>query len=178
MKTIFAASVLAFLIWSPVFAADPKVDHGNPETVARVFYSELRRLGVSGLPREEDWAVLKPFCSKTLAAALDLAVKEQVEFMRNNPDEKPPWIEGDLFSSLFEGPKQFVVGAAVIKGETAEVPVECSHTEGGETVKWSDTLLLAREGGKWLVDDVSYGGTWDFANSGTLKEALDPEEDE
>lgn len=178
MKTIFAVSLLSFLIWAPASSADLDVDHGNPEAVARVFYSELRRLGVSGLPGEEAWAHLKPFCSEALAAALDLAVKEQVEFMRKNPDEKPPWIEGDLFSSLFEGPKQFVAGAAVIKGETAEVPVECSFTEGGETVKWSDTLLLVKESGKWLIDDVSYGGTWDFANSGTLKDALDPEDDE
>jgi hypothetical protein len=178
VKTLSLASFFLVAIVLPAFSVDPKVDHGNPETVARVFYSELRRLGVSGLPGEEDWAHLKPFCSETLGAALDLAVKEQIEFMRKNPDEKPPWIEGDLFSSLFEGPKQFVVGGAVIKGETAEVPVECTHTEGGETVKWSDTLLLVKEGGKWLIDDVSYGGTWDFANSGTLKEALDPEEDE
>jgi len=178
VKTFFASSLLSLLFWAPALSADPAVDHGNPETVARVFYSELRRLGVSGLPGEEDWAHLKPFCSETLGAALDLAVKEQIEFMRKNPDEKPPWIEGDLFSSLFEGPKQFVVGAAVIKGETADVTVECSHTEGGETVKWIDTLILVKEGGKWLVDDVSYGGTWDFANSGTLKDALDPEDEE
>jgi hypothetical protein len=178
VKIVFAAAFLSFLTWTPVFSAEPAVDHGNPETVARVFYSELRRLGVSGLPGEEPWALLKPFCSETLGAALELAVKEQVEFIRKNPDEKPPWIEGDLFSSLFEGPKQFQVGPAVIHGESAEVPVECSHTEGGETVKWRDTLILVKEGGKWLIDDVSYGGTWDFANSGTLKDALGPEEEE
>jgi hypothetical protein len=42
-------------------------------------------------------------------------------------------------------------------------------------VKWRDTLLLVKKGGKWLIDDVSYGGIWDFSNSGTLKEALVPE---
>ncbi len=169
------ASVLSCLALNSLVSGEPAVDHGNPEAVARVFYAELRRLGVFGLPREADWAVLKSFCSETLGAALDRAVAEQAEFIRKNPDEKPPWIDGDLFSSLFEGPKQFQVGEAVTKGESAEVPVECSHTEGGETVKWRDTLLLVKKGGKWLIDDVSYGGIWDFSNSGTLKEALVPE---
>jgi hypothetical protein len=175
VKSLFVAAFLSCLVWSPLLSAEPAVDHGNPETVARVFYSELRRLGVLGLPGEADWAVLKSFCSETLGAALDRAVAEQAEFIRKNPGEKPPWIDGDLFSSLFEGPKQFQVGEAVTKGESAEVPVECSHTEGGETVKWRDTLLLVKKGGKWLIDDVSYGGIWDFSNSGTLKEALVPE---
>ena len=176
---MFLFSVLAvFLGVGRLSAEGPAVDHGDPTAVARVFYSELRRLGVSGLPGEQAWMKLKPFCSESLGGLLELAVKEQVEFIERHPDEKPPWIEGDLFSSLFEGPRQFSTGAAKISGETAEVVVECSHTEGGDTVKWSDVLLLVREGGKWLIDDVSYGGTWDFANSGTLKEALDPSEED
>lgn len=168
--------LLAFV--GPVYSAEPEVDFGNPETVARVFYSELRRLGVSGLPGEEVWEKLKPFCSESLATALERAVKEQADFIRRNPDEKPPWIEGDLFSSLFEGPRQFQVGMPKVAGGNAEVPVDCSHTEGGDTVKWTDTLLLTEVEGRWLIDDVRYGGEWDFANSGTLKEALEPEEEE
>jgi len=170
LAAVFSSLALSFLAF-----AEPPVDHGNPESVARAFYSELRRLGVLGLPGEGQWAILEPFCSGTLGGALERAVGEQEAFIRRHPDEKPPWIEGDLFSSLFEGPRQFQIGLVEIRGETAEVAVDCTHTEGGETVTWRDTLILVKEEGKWLIDDVSYGGTWDFANSGTLKEALVPE---
>lgn len=168
--SIFAAPFLR--------ALDPAESTKDPETAARVFYTELRRLGVSGLPDESAWAALKGFCSESLRTALDVAVKEQAEFMRKFPDEKPPWIEGDLFSSLFEGPRQYQVGKPRIQGEMAEVPVECAYTEGGETTKWTDMLILSKSGDSWLIDDVSYGGDWDFANSGTLKDALAPEEEE
>ena len=178
MKTFLFSLLALVLAGARLSAESPVVDHGDPSAVARIFYSELRRLGVSGLPGDSAWTKLKPFCSESLGALLDLAVKEQVEFIERHPDEKPPWIEGDLFSSLFEGPRQFSTGVAKVDGETAEVRVECSHTEGGDTVKWSDFLILVREGGKWLIDDVRYGGEWDFANSGTLKEALDPSEED
>lgn len=175
------AFTLLCFIWfaiSCLQAQDPAEAIQDPETAARVFYTELRRLGVSGLPDEAAWAKLQGFCSESLRVALDRAVKEQAEFMRKFPDEKPPWIEGDLFSSLFEGPRQFQVGKAKVQGEIAEVPVECSYTEGGETTKWTDVLILSKTGNAWLIDDVRYGGEWDFANSGTLKDALEPEEEE
>lgn len=178
MKAFFLLCAFSVLAAFGVQAVDPAESSKDPETAARVFYTELRRLGVSGLPEESAWEKLRGFCSESLGAALDRAVKEQAEFMRKFPDEKPPWIEGDLFSSLFEGPRQFSVGKAKVQGEMAEVPVECSYTEGGETTKWTDVLILSKSGEAWLIDDVRYGGEWDFANSGTLKEALEPEEEE
>ncbi|MCB1233228.1 MAG: hypothetical protein KDN19_23490, partial [Verrucomicrobiae bacterium] len=45
---------------------------------------------------------------------------------------------------------------------------------GGETTHWTDTVLLTRNGGGWLVGDVLFGGGWDFANKGTLLDSLAP----
>jgi hypothetical protein len=39
-------------------------------------------------------------------------------------------------------------------------------------VEWTDTVRLVREDGAWRIDDVAYGGQWDFANTGTLRESL------
>jgi len=44
-----------------------------------------------------------------------------------------------------------------------------------ETVRWQDRLLLLCEGGRWRVEDVRFGGDWDFANRGSLRQALDAE---
>lgn len=155
-------------------AAEEK-DAPGPREVAKVFYGELRRLGVTGLPNGSDWEVLKVRVSEELAAAVVRAQKEQAEFIKANPCEKPPWIEGDLFSSLFEGPQKFEIGEAKVEGDKAEVPVGCVHSSGGDTAKWTDTLLLVKTGEGWRIDDVRYGGKWDFALTGTLKEGLAPE---
>jgi hypothetical protein len=37
--------------------------------------------------------------------------------------------------------------------------------DGQQDTNWTDTLLGPR-GRTWKVDDVSYGGTWPFANKG------------
>lgn len=159
-----------------VIQAEEKAAVKSPADATRIFYSELRRFGVSGLPTGESWPVLAPLMTDELVAAIERARAEQAEYIKNFPGEKPPWIEGDLFSSLFEGPKTFTVLAAKVTGDRAEVPVSCVRTEGGDTAKWSDTFFLIKTEKGWLIDDVRYDGEWDFANTGTLKEALAEEE--
>jgi hypothetical protein len=173
--------LLLLLVIPVLFAswglADEPATASKPEEAARRFYSELKRHHVSGLPGGEAWKSIRPMLSPALATALERAKKEQEDHKKRFPDEKPPWIEGDLFSSLFEGFQTFAVKPAKIAGETAEVPVEFVHTYEGETTRWIDTLLLKRPESGWLVDDVRYGATWDFANQGTLQEALKPEKE-
>lgn len=156
--------------------AEDKAERGDPASAARVFYSELRRLEVTGLPEGESWSLLSPMMSDELVAGMERARAEQADFIKKFPGEKPPWIEGDLFSSLFEGPKTFTILSAKVTGDRAEVPVSCVRTEGGDTAKWSDTLILIKSAKGWLIDDVRYDGEWDFANTGTLKAALAAEE--
>lgn len=147
----------------------------DPQSAARVFYAELRRLGLRSLPAVAEWEPFAPRATPALTEAIKRAQTEQAEFMKKFPDEKPPWVDGDLFSSLFEGPQRFEIGEAKITGDRAEVPVTCVHTYGGDTAKWTDILILTKTESGWLVDDLRYGGTWDFAAMGTLREALMPE---
>jgi hypothetical protein len=145
-----------------------------PAEAAKAFYTELRERKVEGLPKGQDWLALLPLVTEELATAILGAQAEQAEAIKSAPCEKPPWIEGDLFSSLFEGPQTFAVGLAKLTGDTAKVPVTCTHTEGGDTTKWTDTLLMRKTPKGWQLDDVRYGGTWDFASKGTLKQSLAP----
>ena len=100
------------------------------------------------------------------------------------PTEKPPFTDGDLFSSLFEGPTAFTVGKAVSAAAAPggrlgdlQVPVDLVHTidpaaGGGEPATWTDTVLLREENGRFVVADIAFGGGWDFANKGTMIAAL------
>lgn len=146
----------------------------TPEAAARGFYATLVKHQVSGLPGDEVWTMLKPRMAPELAGVIEAARREQADFIKRNPDEKPPWIEGDLFSSLFEGPQEFAVGEATVTGDRADVPISFVYRSDGQTTKWKDKLVLTRAGGKWLVADVVYGATWDFGNKGTLLKGLKP----
>jgi len=128
--------------------------------------------GVRGLPSGRVWEDLEARFSTDFAAAIGHAQSVQAREIAEHPDEKPSWIEGDFFSSLFEGPESYVLGPAILRGGRAEVPVWCSHSAGGVTTRWSDKFLLVREGGTWRIDDVVRGGTWDFASKGSLKASL------
>lgn len=180
LLTFASVMILRLLICLVAFASasvaqTKKPAAAGPEEAARSFYTELLARKVTGLPQGEDWAALAPRMTEPLAAAIRSAQKEQAEFMKKEPNEKPPWIEGDLFSSLFEGAQKFTLGKARITGSTAEIPVSFTYTYQGDTSRWTDTLLLQETAKGWQVDDVAYGGGWDFSNRGTLKDALSPE---
>jgi hypothetical protein len=173
MKTLTALSILTCLM-TQTKPAQAAPELATPAAAAKNFYTELQGRRVRGLSQNADWDFIIGLMTRELATAFRGAQVEQADFIKKNPGDKPPWVDGDLFSSLFEGPQTFVIGEAKVTGDTAEVPVTCTHTEGGDTAKWTDTLMLRKTAKGWQLDDVRYGGTWDFANKGTLKQSLAP----
>jgi hypothetical protein len=133
------------------------------------------RLQMSGLPDEDQSKVLFPLLSPDLRRLIEAAQVEQAKDMQEHPDEKPPWIEGDLFSSLFEGARTFDVGTPVARGDRAVVPVQLTCGEADSIVRWSDTLVLVREADQWLVDDILLQGDWDFKSGDSLRQILESE---
>lgn len=153
--------------------AEVPANTDTPKAAAKAFYDILIKHKVSGLPTKDAWKELQPRLSSKLISLLEAARAEQAAFMKKNPDEKPPWIEGDLFTSLFEGAQTHAEGEARVSGDRAEVPVTFTYTEGGSTTMWTDTLILTQgPAGIWLVEDVRYGGGWDFASKGLLSDGL------
>jgi hypothetical protein len=54
-----------------------------------------------------------------------------VAFINANPGDKPPWIEGGPFSSLFEGPTGFRVGEETTTAEGRQVLVAFEYAPAG-----------------------------------------------
>jgi hypothetical protein len=84
-------------------------------------------------------------------------------------------IDGDVFSSLFEGATSGTVDAVDVSADTATVRVKYTYSDPGtgkaiET--WPDRFLLVRSDSGWLIDDIEYLGGWDFAPRGRLSAAL------
>jgi hypothetical protein len=168
--------VLLIIAWAAVNPAGAQTtpDLSTPASAAKAFYTELQGRKLRGLSQNKDWDFIVQLMTPELASAVRRAQAEQADFIKKNPDEKPPWVDGDLFSSLFEGPQQFSIGKAALSGKTATVPLTFAYTESGNTTKWTDTLMLAKTEKGWLIQDLSYGGGWEFGSKGTLLDALAP----
>ena len=168
-----------------VAAAPPAVlPAAAPEQVVADLYAALNTLRPSGAPTDTQRLILAPLLSAELTGLLQRADAARTAARAAAPTEKPPFTDGDLFSSLFEGPTAFTVGKAVSAAAAPggrlgdlQVPVDLVHTidpaaGGGEPATWTDTVLLREENGRFVVADIAFGGGWDFANTGTMIAAL------
>lgn len=143
-----------------------------PSEIVEQFYAAKRATGASGAPSAETLAKLRPYLSDTVTALLVAARARHDADLARASDEKPAFAEGDLFSSLFEGPTEVKVLADSSDGTTHRVTVGMRYTSGTPAVEWSDVVVLVPEHDRLVIDDVRFGGKWDFANTGTLREGL------
>ena len=89
-------------------------------------------------------------------------------------ETEPPLLEGDLFTSLFEGATDGKIAAVRVDGSTAEVDVEWTYDAEGEqqTVDWQDRFYLVFHAGAWLIDDIAHLGEWEFTYHGRISGLL------
>ena len=159
-------------------SAAPTVDPavGAAREAVSLFYTAVAKLRPSGAPTAEQRTELAPLLSAELIDLLERADAARTAARAAAPMEKPPFTDGDLFSSLFEGPTAFTVGEPQT-GAAGEwrVPVTLTYSTGAKDEKpteWTDTVVLREESGRFVVTDIAFGGSWDFANKGTMRDAL------
>ena len=159
-------------------SAAPTVDpaEGAAREAVSLFYTAVAKMRPSGAPTAEQRTELAPLLSAELIGLLERADAARTAARAAAPMEKPPFTDGDLFSSLFEGPTAFTVGEPQT-GAAGEwrVPVTLTYSTGAKDEKpteWTDTVVLREESGRFVVTDIAFGGSWDFANKGTMLEAL------
>ncbi|HKO61398.1 MAG TPA: hypothetical protein VJV03_09580 [Pyrinomonadaceae bacterium] len=138
----------------------------SPRVVASEFYASVVREDISGLPDEQEMRALRPYLSLSLRSLLRRALKTEAEAIRRTPaGDKPPILEGCLFSCLYEGPEKFRVSRQRVSGQYAYVKVE--QRAGPD--EWTDTLILVMERGRWLVWDVRLGCSRPHMGEPTLR---------
>jgi hypothetical protein len=174
VRKIFAASLLLLAGTSTSFAASAD-EMGK---VAGGFYDAYATFHPSdGIPDAKARAKYEPFISSALDALLKQGDEAEDKFAKANKDS-PPLIEGDLFTSNFEGATAYKIGACSGDAKAGRCAVSLTYDPGktnnpkDKPFTWTDTVYLVVTPEGWRVDDIGYGGTWDFGNKGKLGETL------
>jgi len=125
---------------------------GIPDATARIRYAPL----------------LSPRLNKLIAEA----AAAETRFAKANKNS-PPLIEGDLFSSLFEGFSQFKLGACSGSPTSGQCAVSLTYqSRGQKPVTWNDAVMLVNTPAGWKIDDIAYKAGFQFGNSGLLSDTL------
>ena len=140
---------------------------------ADVFYSIRLSEMSGGLPEQGLRARLKPVITPSLDALLAGAVAAERRHLFRTRNQEPPYVQGDLFSSLYEGPTVYRIGTCHNDDGMVECEVHLTHDVPGAHIAWTDRIRLIQQGERWLVDNIVYGGEWDFALKGTLRRTLE-----
>ncbi len=176
-RTAAQASAAAGPTQSPDATATPPpptaAELAGAKKLATDFYEMHARFAGRGLPDPAAMNAYDAFLCPSLSSALGAARVKQAAFITAHPGDKPPLVESDLFSSLFEGSDNAHALDAVADGDGARVTVALAHGVGPGATRWRDDLVVHRDDGIWCVADVAYGGTWPFANKGTLSASLE-----
>jgi hypothetical protein len=131
----------------------------------------------NGIPSPAARARLAPLFSARLAQLIGQAAAADARFRSANRFA-PSLMEGDLFSSLLDGPASYRIGACTGTATTQRCriqfhrPPEPKSSGPVRPADWGDDLLLVNEGGGWKVDDVDYRGGFAYGNTGLLSQAL------
>ena len=170
MKNLIIITLLVLLL-APL---QPAAAQASPSArqAANRFYRTYLKLKILGLPNSEQMKALTPLITADLNDLFETARKTQAKFIQDHPDEKPPWADGDLFTSLFEGAQSFRLGRPTANGDRAEVPVHLTYHQGGSTTRWSDVIVLVRDKKRWLVSDILLKGEWAFKSGDSLRKNL------
>ena len=141
---------------------------------AGAFYNVYMRLHIAGVPSLAQQAKLAPVVAASLAGLLRSAGRAEAAHRQRTKNQEPPLVEGDLFTSLFEGANAYTITSCTQAGETAQCLVTLTATDPRDRSKhsWTDQVLLTRQKGRWVVADVVFGGGWDFARKGRLTDTL------
>jgi len=152
----------------------PSSDERQVKNTVSAFYDLYLKLHLSGVPAKAQQEQLKKAISAGLADLLEKASVAEENYAKATKGKSPPMIEGDLFTSLFEGAESYEVLECKSEKDSVECTVELTHVEERDKsrVTWKDRIFVVREQSRWAVDDIEFLGDWQFMHKGRLKDIL------
>jgi hypothetical protein len=168
------------LVFAFVFLTTPAFAAGDPAAAVNAFYDVYagQHAQGGGIPDATVRLRFQPVLSPRLNKQLADAASAQARLTAKVKNAVPPVLEGDIFSSLFEGAGAWKVGACQTGAKTARCNVALSYSPPpavgakAKPANWNDTVLLVNTPQGWKVDDVVYDAGFAFGNTGQLSEML------
>jgi hypothetical protein len=144
------------------------------EKAADAFYSIYLKVQPSGVPRGKEQQKFRPYITDSLSKLLKQADQAEQRYYTATKGESPPLVEGDLFTSLFEGAAAFKVLSCDRRTAAGSCWVELTYVDPGDksSFKWKDKVDLIKEPRGWRVDNIEFLGDWEFMHKGRLKDLL------
>lgn len=136
----------------------------TPREFAHRFYRNVVRWEIQGVPDAGERRRISPYFSAEILRLYAVATRQREDFTRRFPFDpkhpekalKPPWSkEGDPFSDCYEGITTFAIGRPTRAGSRIAVPVHLEYIPG-ERSAWTDTLILDRAAGAWVIADIRF----------------------
>lgn len=116
------------------------------------FYS-----GYDGNFRTADTAMISNKLKGLINKAIEKEIYEAKKMKESDfPTDKPMMIEGDVFTSLYEGQDSVSIEEILMEGQVAHVKVMFQNTAYNHS--WSDQIILIKENNTWKIDNVVYEG--------------------
>ena len=162
--------------------AVPHERHAVEQAITGFYSIHTGQDAGGGLPTPSNMRRMRPFLSVRLAEAIEAARRYQADYVAAHPAQKspgggppiinkPPFVDGDLFSSLYEGARAFEVVDIEPHGEDTWVSTVRFHYDP-DLDGWVDRIAVTRVDGHYGVDDVLYARTMGFGPKGKLSEVL------
>lgn len=180
MRCLLFALALAA---SPAAAQAPSGSPNDPAAAVNAFYAVYapQRPHGGGIPDATERLRFQPVLSPRLNKQLADAARAQTRLTAKVKNAVPPMLEGDIFSSLFEGASAWKVNACQQNAKAARCSVALSYTppppppgrKPEKPANWTDTVMLVLTPQGWKVDDIVYDAAFPFGNTGRLSAMLD-----
>lgn len=135
------------------------------------YFNEYKR----GLPEESQLPELASFTSPNLVDLFQAAMKGEDCYLNNDNYEGPSPVQGDLFSSLFEGGTSATYRQIARDTDTATFEIEWTNDVkwlSPEPFVWHDRVFLVRVASGWRIADFTHDGTWEFMKKGNVSQNL------
>lgn len=141
---------------------------------AHGFYDVYMTLHPSdGIPDAATRAKFAPYVSPALDKLFVDGNQIESRYAAATKHQAPPLVEGDLFTPNFEGATAYRLGACETDKQGGHCAVTLTYdNRKDKPLSWTDTVYLVHTDAGWRVDDIAYGGSWDFGSKGRLTRTL------
>lgn len=182
MKILTRIAALSTVALATACGESPDDTHLQEQVIAG-FYQQHLKAHNPGLPGNDELKQLQPFLSQGLFTLLSKAADTEVKYHAAAEEPVPPLVDGDLFTSLFEGATSFKVDSCEASDSDtgdhnhAACLVRFRHAvsgadAGGSDESWKDKLLLVRENQQWRIDDIEFLGSGQSSQREYLSDTL------